>query len=48
MGSCVMDVLDDRNVITVDLSGAFLQGDWPQDEHSGYIMFERIMLEMIC
>ena len=25
MGSCVMDVLDDRKVITVDISRAFLQ-----------------------
>ena len=48
MGSCVMDALDDRKVITADISGAFLQGDWPQDEHPGYIMFEGIMVEMIC
>ena len=48
MGSCVMDALDDRKVITVDIPGAFLQGDWPQDEHPGYIMFEGIMIEMIC
>ena len=48
MGSCVMDALDDRKVITVDIPGAFLQGDWPQDEHPGYIMFEGIMVEMIC
>ena len=27
MGSCVMDALDDRKVITVDIPGAFLQGD---------------------
>ena len=43
-----MDALDDRKVITVDIPGAFLQGDWPQDEHPGYIMFEGIMVEMIC
>ena len=48
MGSCMMDVLDDRKVITVDIPGAFLQGDWPQDEHPGYIMFEGIMVDMIC
>ena len=48
MGSYVMDALDDRKVITVDISGAFLQGEWPQDEHPGYIMFEGIMVEMIC
>ena len=48
MGSCVMDALDDRKVITVDIPGAFLQGEWPQDKHPGYIMFEGIMVEMIC
>ena len=27
MGSCVMNVLDDRKVITVNIPGAFLQGN---------------------
>ena len=27
MGSCVMNALDDRKVITVDIPGAFLQGE---------------------
>lgn len=48
MGSCLMDAIDGRKVITVDMSGAFLQGDWPQDEHPGFIMFEGIMVDMIC
>jgi hypothetical protein len=50
MGSCVMDAMDDRAVITVDIPGAFLQGDWPQDEHPAYIKFEGLMVEhhMIC
>ena len=48
MDSCLMDIMDNRKVITVDISGAFLQGDWPQDEHPGYIMFEGIMVEVIC
>ena len=48
MVSCVMDVLDDRKVITVNIPGAFLQSDWPQDKHPGYIMFEGIMVDMIC
>ena len=48
MGSCLMDAIDGRKVITVDIPGAFLQGDWPQDEHPGYIMFEGIMVDMIC
>ena len=48
MGSCLMDAMDGREVTTVDIPGAFLQGDWPQDEHPGYIMFEGIMVDMIC
>ena len=48
MGSCLMDAMDDRKVITVDIPGTFLQGDWPQDEHPGYIMFEEITVKMIC
>ena len=40
--------MDDRKAITVDIPGAFLQGKWPQDEHPGYIMFEGIMVDMIC
>ena len=27
IGSCVMDALDDRKVITIDIPGAFLQRD---------------------
>ena len=49
MGSCLIDAMYKRKTITVDISGAFLQGDWPQDEHpDGYIMFEGIMFDMIC
>ena len=48
MGSCVMDAMDERAVITVDIPGAFLQGDWPQDEHPAYIKFEGLMVDMIC
>ena len=43
-----MDAMDKRKVITVDIHGAFLQGGWPQDKHPGYIMFEGIMVNMIC
>ena len=42
-----MDALDGRKVIMVDIPGAFLQGDWPQDKHPGYIMFEGIMVKII-
>ena len=48
MGACVMNALDNRKVIIVDIPGAFLQGDWLQDEHPGYIRFEGIIVEMIC
>ena len=48
MDSCLMDAMDSMKVITVDIPGAFLQGDWPQDEHPGYIMFEGIMVDMVC
>ena len=47
MGSCLMNAIDNRKVITVDIPGAFLQNDWPQDEHSGYIIFEVIIVEII-
>ena len=46
MGSCLMDAIDKRIVVTVDISSAFLQGDWPQDEHPGYITFGGIMVDM--
>ena len=48
MGPFLMDAMDERKVITVNIPGAFLQGDWPQDEHPGYIMFKGIMVDMIC
>ena len=47
MGSCVMDALDNRKVIMVDIPGAFLQGEWPQVEHPGYLMFEGIIVHII-
>ena len=45
---CVIDVMKGRKVITVNIPGAFLQGNWPQDKHPGYIMFKGIMVDMIC
>ena len=35
IGSCVMDAMDGRKVITIDIPVAF--GNWPQDKHPGYI-----------
>ena len=48
MGSCVTDAMEGRKVITVDIPSAFLQGNWPQDEHPSYIIFKGIMVDMIC
>ena len=48
MGLYVMDTMEGRKVIIVDIPGAFLQGDWPQDKHPGYIMIEGIMVDIIC
>ena len=48
MGSCLMDAMDKRKVININIPGAFLQGNWPQDERPKYIMFEIIMVDMIC
>ena len=47
MGSCLTDTMNKRKVIIVDISGTFLQGDWPQDKHPGYIIFQGIMVDMI-
>lgn len=46
--SCVMDALDKRQMITVDIPGTFLQGIWPQDEHPRYLKFQGIMVDMLC
>ena len=43
-----MEAMEERKVITANIPGASLQGDWPQDEHPGYIMFKGIMVDMIC
>ena len=44
---CLMDAIDERKVITVNIPGAFLQGNWPQDKHPGYIIFKGIIVDMI-
>ena len=48
MGLCLMDAIDRRKVLTGNIPGAFVQGNWPQDEHHGYIMFKGIIVDMIC
>ena len=47
-GKLLINAMDGRKVITVNIPGAFLQGDWSQDEHPGYIMLKGIMVDMIC
>ena len=48
MGSCLMDAKDERKLITLNMCGSFLQGNWQQDKHHVYIMFKGIMVNMIC
>ena len=45
---CVMDAMEGRKVITVEIPDVFLQGNGPQDERPGCIMFKGIMVDMIC
>jgi hypothetical protein len=47
MASCLMDVIDERKVVTCDIPGAFLQADWPADQDC-YLKFENVMVDMIC
>ena len=48
MNSFMMDTLDNRKVVIVNIPCAFLQGGWPHNKHPGYIMFEGIMVKIIC
>ena len=43
-----MDAMDDQAIITINIPESFLQGGWPQNEHPAYIMFEDLMVDMIC
>ena len=45
--SCAMDAMEDRQVVTCDIPGAFLQADWPEDNDC-YLKFEGLMVKMIC
>ena len=45
--SCVMDAMEGRQVITNDISGIFLQVDWPENNDC-YFEFEGLMVDMIC
>ena len=48
IGLCLIDAMDKQKAITVNIPGAFLQGNCLQDEHPGYFVFEGIMVDMIC
>jgi hypothetical protein len=41
MASCLMDAIDDREVVTCDIPGAFLQADWPVDKDC-FLKFENV------
>jgi hypothetical protein len=41
-----MDAIEGRKVATCDITGAFLQADWPEDSDC-YLKFEGAMVSMI-
>ena len=41
MGSCLMDAMDNRKMIIINLPNVLLQGDWPHNKHPEYIIFEK-------
>ena len=40
--------MEERQVVKYDIPGAFLQGDWPEDNNNCYSKFEGLMVDMIC
>ena len=45
--SCAMGAMEGRQVVTCDITGTFLQADWPRDNDC-YLKFEGLMVDMIC
>ena len=44
-----MDAIEGRSIITCDVPGTFLQGDWLKEKGKEcYLKFENIILEIIC
>ena len=44
----LIDVMDNQKVPS-NISGALLQvGNWSPDKHPGYIMFDGLMVRLIC
>ena len=33
--SCVIDAMENRKVVIIDIAVLFLQGDWPQNKYPG-------------
>jgi hypothetical protein len=49
MCCCLIDAIERRCVVVGDISGTFLQADYPQDEGKEcYLKFEGVMVDMIC
>ena len=47
MATCIMDAIEERQVTTVDIPGAFLQALWPKGKDC-YVKFEGVMVNIIC
>ena len=45
--SCAMEAMEGRQVVTCDITGAFLQANWPEGNDC-YLKFEGLMVRMIC
>lgn len=47
MATCLIDALEERKVICIDIPGAFLQVDLEPDENY-YVKFTDVMVDMLC
>ena len=45
---CAIDAIENRNVITCNISATFLQTLWSKEKYPTYIRFEGEMVKMIC
>ena len=45
--SCAMEAMEERQVITCDIPGAFLHANWSEDNKC-YLKFERLMVDIVC
>ena len=46
--SCIVDTFVNRCIAIADIPAAFLSADWPKDYPDCHIMFEGVMVEMLC